>query len=161
MTSLPAAPRPDGPDADLLTREALAVLEAFRAFLANAAFQHSVGLAVLTKIAADESASNRDRLRASEALVSSHIKALQAAAALLGVREVSLQALGIDTGPKAVAAAVAQVNQRIEIVRTSDWREAADVRVLEAEAGPERPAEAEDGGGAAPPPDPGEEQSDG
>jgi len=110
------------PDAAHLEREAKATIESYRAFLASPAFQHSVDLMVLVKIAGDDSADLRERRRAAEVLAKLRLQAMEALADLTGTREQSLDRLGLKTGPQTLA--LTQVNQRIEIVRANDWRNA-------------------------------------
>ena len=96
-------------------------LASFRAFLASPAYTNNIDLAVLTKLAADETVPHRERLRAAEMLLRFRIKAMETLAHLEGVREQILRDLGIDTKPQV---SMTQVNQRIEIVRADDWRSA-------------------------------------
>lgn len=127
-------PRPQAAD---LEREARATIEAYRAYLDSPAFQHNIDLAVLVKIAGDESVSARERLRAAEVLARLRLEAMAAVAELTGTREQSLDALGIKPGPQSLA--LTNVSQRIEIVRAKDWRAAAaldEADVVEAEALP-------------------------
>ena len=123
-----------------LERQALATIESYRAFLDSPAFQHSIDIAVLVKIAGDDNADIRERRRAAEVLAKLRLQAMEALAELTGTREQSLDRLGLKAGPHTVA--LTQVNQKIEIVRASDWRGAApleqgaevDVEVLPAQA---------------------------
>jgi hypothetical protein len=117
-------------DAERLRSEARASIEAYRAFLASPAFQHQVDLAILVKVAGNESAPMRERLRAAEILARLRLEAMAAVSELTGVREQALDLLGIKTGPQAVA--LMQVNQKIEIVRAKDWRAAAPLEEGEA-----------------------------
>ena len=121
-------------DAERLRDEARACLEAYRAFLASPAFQHQVDLAILVKVAGDDLAPARDRLRAAEILSKLRLDAMAAVAELTGVREQSLDALGIRAGPPSVA--LTQVNQKIEIVRAKDWRALSDAEAGEVDALP-------------------------
>jgi hypothetical protein len=122
LSLLPADRLPDDVDALALRKDARAVLDAYRAFLQHPAFVHRVDLAVLTKLATDDQTPARVRARAAEILGAFFHRAAESYAALLGIREASLQAQGIDTSPKATA--VAQVITKIEVVRQRDWRDA-------------------------------------
>lgn len=113
------------PAAEMLRRQADEVIEAHRAYVASPAFQHSVGLAVLTKIASDDSAPIRERRRAAEVLAKLRLQAMTALAQLAGAREQSLDTLGLSPNPQAMA--LTQINQRVEIVRAADWRAARSV----------------------------------
>ena len=129
-----------GPDAAHLEGEARATIEAYRAYLNSPAFQHSIDLAVLVKIAGDDRADIRERRRAAEVLAKLRLQAMEALAELTGTREQSLDRLGLKVGPQTLA--LTQVNQQIEIVRAKDWRGSAalepgvevDVEVLPAHA---------------------------
>ncbi len=112
-----------GPEPADLEREAKATIEAYRAYLNSPAFQHSVDLMVLVKIAGDDSADIRERRRAAEVLAKLRLQAMQGLAELTGTREQSLDRLGLKTGPHTIA--LTQLNQRIEVVRATDWRNAA------------------------------------
>ena len=127
----------------LAARQVESTLAAYTAFLQSPAFQHNVDIAVLTKIAGDESVSHRERRLAAEALAKLRLQAMEALADLSGVRAQVLRDLGLDETPQATVA-LTQVNQRIEIVRKDDWR-AATAKVVDVL--PERSAES-DGGGA-------------
>lgn len=102
---------PKDPDQAELRKEARATLAAYKAFLDSPAFVHRVDIAVLTKIATNESMPVRERRRAAEVLGRLYLDALGKVAELTAPQ----------AGP-ATAIAVAQVNQRIEIVREDDWR---------------------------------------
>ena len=102
--------------------EAMAAIEAYRAFLASPAFQHQIDLAVLVKIAGDERADARERRRAAEVLAKLRLQAMEGLASLTGAREKALDQLGLKAGPSTVA--LTQVNQTVEIVRAADWRAA-------------------------------------
>ena len=120
-------------DVERLRSEARDLLRSYRDFLGSPAFQHQVDLAILVKVAGDERVPMRERLRAAEILAKLRLEAMAAVAELTGVREQSLDLLGIKAGPQSLA--VTQVNTKIEIVRAKDWRslpeaEAADVDVL-------------------------------
>ena len=123
-----------GPDAAHLEDEARATIEAYRAYLSSPAFQHSIDLAVLVKIAGDDTVDIRERRRAAEVLAKLRLQAMEALADLTGTREQSLDRLGLKTGPHTLA--LTQVNhQQIEIVRAKDWRNAAPlVHGVEVEA---------------------------
>jgi hypothetical protein len=153
-----------GPEAADLEREARATIEAYRAYLNSPAFQHSIDLAVLVKIAGDDNQPIRERRRAAEVLAKLRLEAMDALATLTGTREQSLDVLGIKQGPQSLA--LTQVNQKIEIVRAKDWRAApaiADGAVVDVETLPagdaaaadhateSQPAVEEDGDGADPP----------
>ncbi len=116
---------PRGPDAAQLEGEARTTIEAYRAYLDSPAFQHSVDLMVLVKIAGDETADIRERRRAAEVLAKLRLQAMEALADLTGTREQSLDRLGLKTGPHTLA--LTQVNQKIEVVRAKDWRGAAPI----------------------------------
>ena len=125
------------PDAMRLRQEVESTIEAYRAYLASPAFQHSVDLMVLVKIAGDERADIRERRRAAEVLAKLRLQAMEGLADLTGVREQALDALGLKAGPQTLA--LTQVNQQIEIVRAKDWRSARaieDGEVVEAEVLP-------------------------
>ena len=109
-----------GPEPADLEREARTTIEAYRAYLDSPAFQHSIDLAVLVKIAGDDKADIRERRRAAEVLAKLRLQAMEALAELTGTREQSLDRLGLKTGPHTLA--LTQVNQKIEIVRAKDWR---------------------------------------
>ena len=149
------------PAADL-EREARATIESYRTYLNSPAFQHSIDLAVLVKIAGDEKQPIRERRRAAEVLAKLRLDAMDALATLTGTREQSLEVLGIKQGPQSLA--LTNVQQKIEIVRAKDWRAASvlpdgqviDVEVLPAEGGADDakidpPPPQEDGDGADPP----------
>ena len=123
---------PEDPEALAARKDARTTIEAFRSFLKSPAYENNVDLAVLTKIAADESVPVRERRRAAEMLLRFRLKALETLASLEGVREQVLRDLGIATGPQAVS--MTQVNQRIEIIRADDWRAAPGLEAIEAEA---------------------------
>ena len=122
MSLVPADRLPDDPEGLALRRDGRAILDAYRAFLQSPAFVHRIDLAVLTKLATDEAATHRVRARAAEILGNLFARGLADYASLVGVREASLRAQGIDAGPSEVN--VTQVVQRIEIVRegAKDWR---------------------------------------
>lgn len=103
-------------------QEAKDAIESYRRFLSSPAFQHTVDLAVLVKVAGDERAPMRDRLRAAEVLAKLRLEAMAAVASLTGAREQRLDAMGLKPGPQTLA--LTNVNQKIEIVRASDWRNA-------------------------------------
>ena len=128
-------------DADRLRDDGRACLESYRAFLASPAFQHQVDLAILVKVAGDDLAPARDRLRAAEILAKLRLDAMAAVAELTGVREQSLDLLGIKAGPQSVA--LTQVNQKIEIVRAKDWRALPDAEAVDVDVLP--PGEESDG----------------
>ena len=111
------------PEAAHLEAEARATIEAYRAYLNSPAFQHSIDLAVLVKIAGDDKADIRERRRAAEVLAKLRLQAMEALAELTGTREQSLDRLGLKVGPQTLA--LTQVNQQIEIVRAKDWRGSA------------------------------------
>ncbi len=115
--------RSTGPEPADLEREAKATIDSYRAYLDSPAFQHSVDLMVLVKIAGDENADIRERRRAAEVLAKLRLQAMQGLAELTGTREQSLDRLGLKTGPHTLA--LTQVNQTVEIVRAKDWRSAA------------------------------------
>lgn len=102
-------------------QQAQEAINAYKAFLANPAFVHRIDLAVLTKIAGDDTMPVRERRRAAEVLGRLYVQALEKVAELTCAKEQMLKELGLEAGPKAVA--VAQINQRIEIVRHDDWRD--------------------------------------
>ncbi len=116
------ARRPRPGDVDLQV-EARATIDAYKQFLASPAFEHSVDLMVLVKIAGDDRADPRHRLRAAETLAKLRLQAMEGLGELVGAREQALDELGLRTGPQTLA--LTQVNQKIEIVRASDWRSAA------------------------------------
>ena len=116
--------------AERLREEAEASIEGYRAFLSSPAFQHSIDLAVLVKIAGDDTVDVRERRRAAEVLAKLRLQAMEALAELTGTREQSLDRLGLKTGGPAVS--MTQVNNRIEIVRASDWRNAPPLEEGEA-----------------------------
>ena len=116
---------PVSPDTAHLEGEARATIEAYRAYLDSPAFQHSIDLAVLVKIAGDENADIRERRRAAEVLAKLRLQAMDALAELTGTREQSLDRLGLKVGPHTLA--LTQVNQQIEIVRANNWRGAAPI----------------------------------
>ena len=111
-------------------RDARATLDAYAAFLKSPAFQHNIDLAVLTKIAGDEAVPFRERRRAAEVLARLRLQAMEALADLSAVREQVKRELGLEDAPKAVS--LTQVNQKIEIVRSDDWR-ATDAEIVDAE----------------------------
>lgn len=114
---------PHDGDAARLEEQARELIESYRAYLASPAFQHNLDLAVLVKIAGDERAPVRERLRAAEVLAKLRLDAMSAVADLTGAREQNLDVLGIKAGPQTLA--LTQVNQKIEVVRAKDWRAAA------------------------------------
>jgi hypothetical protein len=79
---------------------------------------------VLVKIAGDENADVRERRRAAEVLAKLRLQAMEGLADLVAAREQNLDRLGIKAG-SGPSVALTQVNNRIEIVRASDWRAAA------------------------------------
>jgi hypothetical protein len=154
--------RPDTAD---LEREAREAIDGYRTYLASPAFQHQLDIAVLVKIAGDEAVDVRERRRAAEALAKLRLDAMGALASLTAAREHRLDALGLKTGPQSLA--LTQVNQKIEIVRAKDWRNApalGDAVDVEAEVLPPPSAnghaanghagngQARNGDGADPPP---------
>lgn len=124
---------PEDPDGLELRREVRATLDAYNAFLKSPAFQHNLDLAVLTKIAGDETVPPRERRRAAEVLAKLRLEAMAAVAELSAVRQQVLRELGLEETPKATH--LTQVNTKIEIVRADDWR-AASADFLDAEALP-------------------------
>jgi hypothetical protein len=141
-------PVPGADEADQLRRDAQATIDAYKAFLDSPAFQHSIDVAVLVKIAGDDKADIRERRRAAEVLAKLRLQAMEGLAELLGAREQVLDRLGIR--PAAQSLALTQINQRIEIVRARDWRAAAPLEEgadVEAEVLPEpaTPAPARNG----------------
>jgi hypothetical protein len=118
----PGEPERGRQDAERLREEARASIAAYQAFLSSPAFQHQVDLAILVKVAGNEQAPMRERLRAAEILARLRLEAMAAVAELTGTREQSLERLGIKAGPQSLA--LTQVNQKIEIVRARDWRSA-------------------------------------
>jgi hypothetical protein len=125
MGFLPAERLPDDPERLALRKDAQTTLQAYQEFLRQPAFQHRVDIKVLTAIAGDASMPPRERRRAAEMLGTLYLKALEKVAELSCAREQALNVLGIDTGAKAVA--VAQVVNKIEIVREADWRSGAEI----------------------------------
>lgn len=115
--------RPEYDEARRLRREAQAAIDGYKSFLASPAFQHSIDVAVLVKIAGDETADIRERRRAAEVLAKLRLQAMEGLAALIGAREQSLDVLGIKSTGAGVS--LTQINQKIEIVRATDWRSAA------------------------------------
>jgi hypothetical protein len=119
-------------DADRLRAGARDSIESYRTFLNSPAFQHQVDLAILVKVAGDESVPMRERLRAAEILAKLRLEDMAAVAELTGVREQSLDLLGIKAGPQALS--LTNVHQKIEIVRAKDWRALPDSEVVDADA---------------------------
>lgn len=122
---------------DDLEAEALASIEKYKDFLATPAYEHGLDVAVLVKIAGDSNVDVRERRRAAEVLAKLRLQAMEGLASLTGARELALEKLGLKVGPTAVS--LTNVNQRIEIVRASDWRSAPpleDGEVVEAEVLP-------------------------
>ena len=130
MSLLPPEDVPKDLVAAGLRQKARATLDAYAALLKNPAFQHNLDLAVLTKIAGDESVPFRERRRAAEVLAKIRLQAMEALADLSGVRAQVLRELGLEEGPTTVA--MTQVNTKIEIVRADDWR-AASAEIVDAE----------------------------
>jgi len=147
---------PEVPGADALRQQAEATIESYRAFLESPAFQHSIDLAVLVKIAGDDAIDIRERRRAAEVLAKLRLQAMSALAELTGAREQALDRLGLQ--PNAQPVALTQINQRIEIVRANDWRGAQplpegqeiEVEVLPVESAHESNGHATNGHAASP-----------
>lgn len=114
--------REAAPRAESLLERAKRLIEGYEALLASPAFEHKVDLAVLAKLATSEAVPPRERLRAAEVLATTRARLMETLAGLLCVRDQSLDALGLT--PKALPHSLTQVNQRIEIVRAADWRNA-------------------------------------
>lgn len=146
MSYLPADRLPEDPEALALRRDARATLDAYAAFLSSPAFQHNMDLAVLTKIAGDDKVPFRERRRAAEVLAKLRLQAMEALADLSAVRAQVLRELGLEEGPKAVS--MTQVNTKIEIVRSDDWR-AASAEIVDARPVPPERVEPD---GSAPDP---------
>lgn len=150
------APAPD--DAERLRSEADAAIERYKAYLDSPTFQHGMDVAVLTKIAGDDSADLRERRRAAEILAKLRLQAMEGLAELVAAREQTMDRLGIKTGGPSVQ--LNQVSNRIEIVRACDWRNAAPLEdgghivdaLPEAKNGHALPAPKEVDGDAADPP---------
>lgn len=129
------------PEAVRLNAEADATIERYKSYLTSPAFEHSVDLMVLVKIAGDENADIRERRRAAEVLAKLRLQAMEGLADIVAARDQTLDRLGIKTGP-AAALSMTQVNNRIEIVRAEDWRVAApleqgaEIEVLPAPSSP-------------------------
>jgi hypothetical protein len=103
---------PEDAEAAGLKREARATLQVYAAFLQNPAFQHRVDIAVLTKIATDDTMAPRERRRSAEMIGLLFLKALDRMAEITGVREQVLKGLGLD--PASVkAVALQQVNTSV------------------------------------------------
>ena len=116
-------PVPEVLEAEKLRRQAEAAIEAYDLFLASPAFQHAIDLAVLVKIAGDDTVDVRERRRAAEVLANLRMQAMAGRADLLAAREQVLDKLGFKPAPQGLS--LTQVNQRIEIVRAKDWRGSA------------------------------------
>lgn len=72
----------------------------------------------------------RERRRAAEILGKLFVQVMGKMADIACVREQTMDELGLDDKPSAVA--VTQVNTKIEIVRQDDWRSATfDAQVVE------------------------------
>jgi hypothetical protein len=102
VSLLPPERLPEDPDALALRKDHRAVLDAYRSFLGSPAFLHRIDVAVLTKIATDETAPHRVRARAAEILGNLFSRSLEGYASLLGVREG--RAHGRQAGPIARSA---------------------------------------------------------
>lgn len=97
-------------DARALRRDARTTIRALQALLESPAFTHNVDLAVLTKIAADESMRPRERRRAAEVLCAMRLRTLTTLADLLGVREQSLASVGLGEAGRGQSVPAIQVN---------------------------------------------------
>ena len=134
MGLMPLDKLPHDPDRLALRNDARTTLAAYRSFLANPAFIHRIDLAVLTKIAGDEAMPVRERRRAAEMLGKLFVQVMGKMADLACVREQTMDELGLDDKPTAVA--VTQVNTKVEIVRQDDWRSATfDAEVVDGDDG--------------------------
>ena len=117
------------PEATEIRKDARTIIAAYKAFLANPAFDHNIDLAVLAKVAADENVAPRERRRAAEMLARFRLAAMEMIAKLTGTKEQMLHELGI--APTSGPMNFTQVNTRVEIVRAEDWRRTVDVEALE------------------------------
>jgi hypothetical protein len=122
---------PESDDTQRLREEADAAIDRYKSYLQSPTFQHSLDVAVLTKIAGDEKADIRERRRAAEVLAKLRLQAMEGLASLVAARDQTLDRLGIRTG-SGPSLSMTQVNNRIEIVRASDWRNAAPLEEGEA-----------------------------
>jgi hypothetical protein len=140
MSIVPSESTPNDAELAAFRRDAREMLDAYAALLQNPAFQHNIDIAVLTKIAGDDDVPHRVRLRAAEVLAKLRLEAMAALAELSAVRQQVMRELGLEDGPTSVS--VTQVNTRIEIVRSDDWRN-ADGEIVDVETEPsgERPAD--------------------
>ena len=115
MADLPAK-ADDAPERALAPhRDAEAAVEAARSMLASAVFERQVPIALLTKLASDESVPVRERRRCAEVLARLQLKLIETVAQITGAKEQRLKQMGIDAAAGDVH--MTQVNNRIEIVR--------------------------------------------
>jgi hypothetical protein len=122
VSDLPAE-RPEAEEAALALRaDAKAAIDAARALLAAPVFERQIPLALLTKLASDETVPIRERRRCAEVLAQLQLRAIETLAGITGAKEQRLRDLGIDAAPSEVN--VVQHNTTIEIVREGapDWR---------------------------------------
>lgn len=114
---------PADPEVERLQREGREASDAYRQFLGHAAYQHDIDVAVLSKLATDDKVPERERLRAAAQLLKYRFEAMEKWVEVTAAREQNMERLGIKA-PGSPSVALTQVNNRIEIVRATDWRNA-------------------------------------
>jgi hypothetical protein len=129
VSLVPANRLPSDPDRLEARREARAILDAYKGFLAAPAFAQNVDLNVLTKMAADEKTPPREKRRAAEMLMAFRFKAMEQIASLSATREQVMQELGIDLAPK-LAPTYTQVNAQVNLNTENSHGARADLERL-------------------------------
>ncbi len=104
-----------------LVQQANAAVEAASAMLSSTVFERQIPIALLTKLASDESVPVRERRRSAEVLARLQLKLIETLAEISGSKEQRLKELGLTA---AGDVHLTQVNTKIEIVREGggDWR---------------------------------------
>ena len=127
MSVFSPARLPEDPERAAAVENARLTLKAVNAILALPVFVHNIPIAILTKMATDSTLPKREQRAAAATLLAFLGRFTELQASLSGAHELALSDLGLAPSTAPTSVSLTQVNQvpKIEVVRESDWRDAA------------------------------------